>query len=421
MTKSATPAPGSNPRSALRTLIDRVGRQSLVTADQLVFSAVAFAMQAAAIPVSTGAEYGIFTLVMMVQTGQWYIGRAIASEPMLVSRTAGDERSRGAAGSALALGLAVGIGSLIVGLFLDGTAQELLFIQAAASPLLGALDHARYVGYGRDRPLIALGVDGVWFGLLVAALVTVALVDELTPTRVYLLWAATGVLMSAVAIRLTGSPFAFGSVRRWLSDQWRLIPGFLVDAIYLAAGIYATFGMAIWATGLNDYGLLRKAMTPITALTVLFVGIGTALLAHLAGRSAKDVVRAPALVTALAAIVCAVSALIVLVLPADLMGTLLKADWSTLEPVVLFLLVYAFLLASGQTAMVAAKASGRAWVGPRVRTIQLICELALIALLGTQFGVVGAACGMALAWGVGAGIAWVGLTRHARADRAATS
>jgi Na+-driven multidrug efflux pump len=127
-------------------------------------------------------------------------------------------------------------------------------------------------------------------------------------------------------------------------------------------------------------------------------------------------VRAPAIVSLLAAGVCAVGMLIVVVLPSDLMSTLLKADWPTLEPVVLVLLVYALLLASGQTAMVAAKASGRAWVGPRVRTIQLVCELSLIALLGTRFGVIGAASGMALAWAIGASIAWIGLTRHARAD-----
>jgi O-antigen/teichoic acid export membrane protein len=403
----------------LRRLVDRAGYQSLVTVDQLIFSAIAFVVQAAAIPVATDAEYGIFTLVAMVQTGQWYVSRAVTSEPMLVSRTAASKDPkalRPPAATALALGLVIGLCSLIVALFLDGTARDLLLVQAVASPFLGVLDHARYVGYGKQRPLLSLVLDGGWLVIFAAAAATMALVDHLDVTRTYVLWAVTGILATLAAVVTTGAPFSLGSVVGWIKEQRKLIPGFLIDALYLAAGIYATFGMAIWATGLDGYGLLRKAMTPITAMTVLFVGIGNALLAHLAGRSAKDVVRAPAIVSLLAAGVCAVGMLIVVVLPADLMSSLLKADWATLEPVVLILLVYALLLASGQTAMVAAKASGRAWVGPRVRTIQLVCELSLIALLGTRFGVIGAASGMALAWAIGAAIAWIGLTRHARAD-----
>lgn len=418
MTKPETRVDGAAP-SRLRSLLARAGGQSLVTIDQLVFSAIAFAVQAAAIPVSTDAEYGIFTLVMMAQTGQWYIGRALASEPMLVSRTAasGDPKTlRAPAATALALGLFIGVCSLIVGLMLDGTARELLLIQAVASPFVGVLDHARYVSYGKQRPLLAVCLDMGWLLVFVAAAVTFALVDHLDVTRTYLLWAITGVLASFVAVALTGAPFALRAVRGWIRDQRKLIPGFLIEALYLAAGIYATFGMAIWATGLDEYGLLRKALTPITAMTVLFIGIGNAMLAHLAGRSAKDVVRAPAVVSLLAAGVSALGMLVVVVLPADLMSTLLKADWGRLEPVVLILLVYALLLASGQTAMVAVKASGRAWFGPRVRTIQLVCELALIALLGVRYGVVGAAIGMTLAWVIGAAIAWFGLIRNARAD-----
>lgn len=423
VTKPPTPVDGRAP-SWFRRLVDRAGYQSLVTVDQLLFSAIAFVVQAAAIPVSTDAEYGIFTLVVMVQTGQWYIGRAIASEPMLVSRTAAatDPKAlRPPAATALTLGLVIGVCSLLVALFLDGTARDLLLIQAVASPFLGVLDHARYVGYGKQRPLVSLVLDGGWLLAFAATAATFALADHLSPTRTYAMWAITGILATLVAVALTGGPFSLGSVVGWIKEQRKLIPGFLIDALYLAAGIYATFGMAIWATGLDGYGLLRKAMTPITAMTVLFVGIGNALLAHLAGRSAKDVVRAPAIVSLLAAGVCVAGMLVVVVLPADFMSGLLKADWSTLEPVVLVLLVYALLLASGQTAMVAAKASGRAWVGPRVRTIQLACELALIALLGTQFGVIGAATGMALAWAIGAAIAWIGLTRHARADNAASA
>ena len=138
------------------------------------------------------------------------------------------------------------------------------------------------------------------------------------------------------------------------------------------------------------------------------------LLAHLAGRHPGEAIKAPLIVSALAAAACGLAALVVWVVPAPVMRGLLHTDWSAVRPVVLILLVYVFGLATGQAAITAAKATGRAWVGARVRTVELCCELALVALLGSRYGAAGAAAGMAAAWGVGAAVAWTGLARHAR-------
>ncbi len=94
------------------------------------------------------------------------------------------------------------------------------------------------------------------------------------------------------------------------------------------------------------------------------------------------------------------------------MTTALGTPWDGLRPVVLLLLTYAFLLATAQTAMVAAKASGRAWLGPRVRTVQFVTELALVASLGLWLGVIGVALGMTIAWLIAALLAWGGVLRH---------
>jgi hypothetical protein len=396
---------------------------AVMTVDQLVFSAIAFALQAAAIPVSTDAEFGVLSLVMMIQTGQWYVGRALASEPMVVSRTAAGgrlDRLRGSAATALGLGLVVGLAAAGIGLALDGPARTLLLIQAVASPFLAVLDHSRYVTYGRGKPLQALALDGAWLVLFGIGVAVVAVMGGSSGISAYLIWAGTGIVVALAAVVVTGvSPLALRGVRGWVVEQRRLIPGFLVDATYLAAGTYATFAVAIWAVGLDDFGLLRKAFTPVTALTVLFVGIGNAMLAHLAGRSPREVVRTPLKVLVLAGVISTLCALAVLVAPAGLMTTVLQTDWSKVLPLVLILLVYAFFLASGQTAMVAAKATGRAWLGPRVRTVELACELILVATFGLWLGVTGVAVGMATAWLIAAGLSWYGLLRHAKTDEAA--
>ncbi|MGM1061128.1 hypothetical protein [Saccharothrix sp. Mg75] len=399
--------------AGLRALAATGVRQSAVAIDQLLFSAITFAVQMVAAPVSTDAEFGVFSLVAIVQIGQWYLSRALAAEPLLVSKTVGDDRARqGAAATSLALGLLVGVGCLAVGLALDGPARTLVLVQALASPFAGLLDHARYVAYARGAAVKALGLNAAWLLLFLGGVGGVALVGALGASSTYLVWALGCVPVAVAAVLLTGSPFAFGAVRSWLRDRRDLLPGFLIDAVYLTAGTWATFGVTALVTGIDGLGLLRKALVPVTALTVLFIGISNALLAHLAGRPAREVVRAPMLVSAGAAAVSAVFALLALVAPADLMTAALGTPWDGLRPVVLLLLAYAFLLATGQTALVAAKASGRAWLGPRVRTVQFVSEVALVAVLGLWLGVVGVALGMTTAWLVAAVLAWAGVLRH---------
>lgn len=396
----------------LRALAGTAVRQSAVTIDQLVFSAITFAVQLVAAPVSTDAEFGVFSLVAIVQIGQWYLGRAIAAEPLLVSKAVanGDARGvRGAAATSLLLGVAIGLVCLVVGLLLDGPARTLLLIQALASPFTAVLDHGRYVSYARQRPFRALALDGAWLVLFLGAVGVTVLVGELDASSTYWLWALSAVPVAAAGAWLTGGPFGFGAVRGWLRDRRSLLPGFLIDAVYLTAGTWATFGVTAWVVGLDGLGLLRKALVPVTALTVLFIGISNALLAHLAGRTAREVVRAPMLVSGLAAVVSLVFAGLALIAPADLLTAALGTPWDGLRPIVLVLLAYAFLLATAQTALVAGKASGRAWLGPRVRTVQFVTEVALVALLGVWLGVIGVALGMAVAWLTAAALAWGGL------------
>lgn len=389
--------------------------QSAVALDQLVFSAITFAVQLVAAPVTTDAEFGVFSLIAIVQIGQWYLGRAIGAEPLLVAKTVGSNDTRGVRGAAAAsllVGVAISVGCLVVALFVSGPARTLLLIQAFASPFTAVLDHSRYVNYAKQKPVRALFTDASWLVLFLAAVGTTILVGELNATGTYLLWALACVPLTLVAVALTGTPLAFGAVKDWVRSRRALLPGFLIDAVYLTAGTWATFGVTAVVTGLDGLGLLRKALVPVTALTVLFIGISNSLLAHLAGRTPREVVRAPMLVSAAAAVVSGMAALLTLVLPSGLMSTALGTPWDGLRPVVLLLLVYAFLLATAQTAMVAAKASGRAWLGPRVRTVQFVTELTLVASLGWWLGVIGVALGMTVAWLVAAGLAWGGVLRH---------
>ena len=387
-------------------------RQAGIAIDQLVFSAITFALQIVAALVSDLADFGVFSLIAIVQIGQWYLGRALTAEPLLVSQTAGDDRKlRGAGATSLAFGLLVGALCALVAIPFSGLTRDLLLIQAVIAPFTAVLDHSRYVLYAKKRAGTAIALDASWLGLFIAIAAVWSVVGKLSATTTYLVWALAAVPVTLAAVAVTVTPLALSHVREWLKEQRKLIPGFLIDAGYLTLSTWATFGVALIVTGADGLGLLRKALIPVTALIVLFIGISNALLAHLAGRSAREVIRPPVMIAGLAGAVCAVTAVLLLVLPDSLLTLALGTPWDQLQTVVLILLGYAFLQTSAQAAMVAAKATGRAWLGPRVRTVEFVFEVGLGAALGVAFGVVGIAVGMTVAWLIANAFAWLGLLR----------
>lgn len=385
--------------------------------DQVLFSGLTFCISIALLPVTDSAAYGLFQLVLQAQIGQWYLGRAVSSEPLLVSRAIDDPGMRhGAAATSLAFGLAAGVLSLVLALFVDPLTRTLLLIHAVASPVAAVFDHSRYVLYAEGRPFRAVGVTSIWLFGYVAVVAGLLLTDGLTMYSGYLGWVAPAAVAAVVGALVAGDPWGLSRIPAWLRAQRRLIPGFTVDAAYLAFGISATFALSTVILGLAGFGTLRKALLPVTALIVLFIGVGNALLAHLTAGGPDDdprrFVRGPLLASGFAALITVPCAAAVLLAPPELMTAAMREPWEQLRPLILILLGYALLLTTGQLALVSAKAAGRAWVGPRVRTAQLIAELALVALLGGFHGVRGVAVGMTLAWLFAAALAWHGLLRN---------
>jgi O-antigen/teichoic acid export membrane protein len=395
--------------------------QALVALDQLVFSAISFAIQITLVPVTSAALFGVFQLVLQVQIGQWFFGRAFSSEPMLVSRSAGrPDALRGAAATAVLFGTAVGIGCLLVALLLSGPGRYLLLMMAAAAPVTALHDYARYAAYTRGRPGRAILMDGGWLLGYAAVVTLLKITGTLTAYSGFGAWIAVAVVVTVVGVpRTAGWPFEFGKVRGWLREQRRIIPGYAIEGAYLAFGISATFTVATVMIGLDGFGLLRKALLPVTVLLVLFLGIGNALLARLAGREHHEVIRGPVVATGLAAGLAAIGALLTVVLPDGLMTVALGESWSVLRPAVLILIGYAVLQTATHLAVVGCKASGRPWVGPRVRTVQLVVELGLVTLLGHRYDLLGVCAGMTIAWAVAGAIAWSSLIFHPGRDVAA--
>ena len=392
-----------------------------ITADQLAFSAAAFLLQFAGAHSSGNAAFAGFSLVTLIQTGQWYMSRAAASEPVLVGRhlhgngaVVAAQRSMNAA---LLIGLVGSLVSLGGAVVTDGPLRWLFLMQAVASPIAAIFDHARYLLLASSRAVHALLLDVVWTLTLLVAVAVLLVTGNLTPVTVFLSWGLALVVPTAIGYKLSGVrlPVPGRDLRTWITQNRNLVPGFVTDAAFLTFGIYVTFAVVWLVTGSDNLGLFRKALIPVTVLNVVMMGITTVLLTHLTQRAHRaTTLKVPMLATVAGGLVALVGVLIMLVAPANLVEALFSASWAQMRPLVFVLMLYGFMQLVTMNAVTFAKSHGRSWVGPRVRAFEAVVEVTLVGVFGSLFGIIGVPWALVAAWGLASPIAW----RAALASRA---
>jgi hypothetical protein len=392
-----------------------------ITLDQLAFSAAAFLLQFAGAHSSGNAAFAGFSLVTLIQTGQWYMSRAAASEPVLVGRHLHGSGAATAAqrsmNAALLIGLVGSLVSLAGAAVSDGPLRWLFLMQAVASPVAAIFDHARYLLLASGRAVHALLLDAVWTVTLLVAVAVLLVSGDLTLVTVFLSWGLALVVPTAIGYKLTGVrlPVPGRELRAWIGQNRNLVPGFVADAAFLTFGIYVTFAVVWLVTGSDNLGLFRKALIPVTVLNVVMMGITTVLLTHLTQRAHRaTTLKVPMLATVAGGLVALVGVLIMLVAPANLIETLFSASWAQMRPLVFVLMLYGFMQLVTMNAVTFAKSHGKSWVGPRVRAVEAIVEVTLVGVFGSLFGIIGVPWALVAAWGLASPIAW----RAALASRA---
>jgi O-antigen/teichoic acid export membrane protein len=391
-------------RAGARRVVLRAGWG---VADQGLCSLASLAVGALVARSVAPASFGAFGLAFSTYLIVVGACRALVAEPLVVRFSAGDDgewraATRAATGSALLLGVAAGLGCVLVGSAAGGLFGRALLALGVVLPGLVLQDTWRYAFFAAGRGRRAFTNDLAAAAALPAL---AALSGGPHPVGLFVLvWGAAGTLAALIGslqARLVPAPIAGLS---WLRGQRDLSLPYLGEFAALGAGEAALFGVAGLA-GLAAAGALRAGQILLGPLRVLFLGVrlvavpeGVRLLADPRSRPRATAV----LLSAILAGVALAWGAVLLVLPSSLGESLVGRSWSEARHVIVPLCL----------AMAGTGAVTGAFVG--LRALAAARRSLRSRLLVTPFMVAGTLAGAAVAgapgtaWGA-ALVTWLSL------------
>ena len=261
------------------TLSARIRQVALRTgwgvADQALSSVVNLTVGALVARAVSPASFGAFGLVFSTYLIVLGALRALVSEPLVVRFSARETEewrpaTRAATGSALVLGVAVGVGCVLVGSATGGVFGQALLALGVVLPGLVLQDTWRFAFFAAGRGRSAFVNDLA----AASALPALVVLSETTHSvgLLVLAWGAAGscaALVGALQARLAPAPLAGPS---WIRSQRDLAFPYLGEFAALGAGEAALFGVAGLA-GLAAAGALRAGQILVGPLRVLFLGV----------------------------------------------------------------------------------------------------------------------------------------------------
>jgi len=244
-------------------------------ADQGLSSFLNLAVGALVARAVSPASFGAFGLMFSTYLIVLGACRALVAEPLVVRFSAQEDAewrsaARAATGAALALGIAVGVGCVLVGLASGGVFGRALLALGVVLPGLLLQDTWRFAFFAAGRGRQAFVND---LAAAAALPVLAALAETTHAVGLFVLaWGAAGTcaaLVGGLQARLLPAPIAGPS---WIRSQRDLAFPYLGEYAALGAGEAALFGVAGLA-GLAAAGALRAGQILVGPLRVLFLGV----------------------------------------------------------------------------------------------------------------------------------------------------
>lgn len=394
-------------------------RLSLVTVDQVLSSVSNVLALIWAAHALAPADFGRFSLVMMIYWVAQIALRGTISTTVLVHPEDADTRPRAVLASAAALSGATGVLCLLAGWALVATGSELgwpVVAMGVTLPLLLIHDVGRYLAIARQRPAGAIVLDTIWIVLLVAGFAAAFVLDESDLTWIVLAWAVPGSIAAMVVFVQYGAPA--GPWRSWLRERWDFSWRSLVSGLSASGTALLTASLMTLVSDALAVAAFRAATLLAAPSTAVQMAVATSAAADVArdrdvpGAYWKHLRRAIAIST-----VVGVVNLVVLVFLPDAAGRAVLSDsWDVVEPLMLAVSLKVLLM-SAQSGVRAAL------IGRHHIQVAMWTDVVSIVLVGVTM-VVGAALGDAegALWGmaVGTGIStvcwWIALAWKGRGD-----
>jgi len=395
-------------------------------ADQSLSSLTNFALGVLAARTLPSANFGAFALVFAAYVIGLGAARAITSEPFSIrfSAVSQAEWKNGAAltsGTALVVGVVVGLSCILAALIVGGSLGSGLVALGATMPGLLLQDTWRFILFSRSRGAAAFSNDLFWAVALFVGVTILLATGAESVGLLVLIWGGAGTLAGLFGLLQTSVLPLPGRSLQWLREQKDLVPRFLGElAVMSVVGQVTVFGLGAIA-GLAEAGALRAGQLLLGPLNVLYLGLSVVAVpegVRALRVSARRLLRICRRLSVFF-VMCALGLGTAMWALPDQMGTaLLRGNWMGAHRVVLPLAV----AMAGFGAVLGAGIGLRALAAARLslRARLLVAPLSLMGGLGgaATSGATGAAWGLALAAVGGAGVWWGyflrGLREHGR-------
>ena len=370
-------------------------------ADQALSSLTNFALGILVARSVSTADLGAFGLALVTYWSALAVGRSISSQPLVIRYTAviASEWRQGTAaatGTMVAVGLATGVVSVVLGWLIGGALGDAFFALGVSLPGLLLQDCWRYAFLADGRGRSAFVNDLVWTIVMFPALIAVIVSGATGVLWLMLAWGGSATLAALFGILQAGVAPAPTRAGWWLRLQRDLAARYAGEAVVnmglrqIGAYVVATIG------GLVVTGTLRAGDLLLSPLNFVFQGVhlvgipeGVRALGHSYRRLVMFTI---ALSSVLAGVVLAWGVFLFL-LPEEIGVAVLQGAWDPARSVVLPI---AIGLAFGGVAT-------GATIGLRVlaaaqRSLRMTAFGSVTALVGVVVGVIaGGAQGVAWA------------------------
>jgi O-antigen/teichoic acid export membrane protein len=389
-------------------------RFGLGVADQILSSLTNFAVSFFVARSAGTVGLGVFGLAFATYTIVLGISRALNTEPLVVRHSTASlaewrEATAAATGAALGLGVIVGVGCLLAGVALDGTASSVFLALAIGFPGLLLQDSWRWAFVASGRAGLAATNDLVWAVVMlptVALLVGTGRASSATVTLAWVGAASVAAFLGLAQARIVPRPGQMTSWWRRNRDLGsRYLIEFLVGGVATELVFYAVGGIA----GIVAVGSLRAAWLILAPLNIVLMGLmlvsvpeGARLLRESVTRLERACVRISAFL-----MLCVLGwGGVTFVIPASWGRRFLGETWTAGHRLLLPIIVYTLASALSNGAWIGLRAlqSARRGLAARVVNGPLVISAGVVG--AWVAGDRGAAWGMAAGNVVGAAVWW---------------
>ena len=373
------------------------------------------------------SAFGAFSLCFIIYAIVVGVSRGLVSDPLTVrygdaSASSYDAARRGAAGSALIAGLAVGFVLLAVAQTQSEAIREPLVALALCMPGLLLQDAIRFSFITEGNPRRAAANDFVWAVLQLGAVAWLLYGDTSSAGPFVLAWGGAAVGAALYGIAQTRALPAFGSALRWMREHTDLSWFYVAEYLATLGSLQLALLIIGAIAGVDAVGALRGAAVVLGPLNILTFGAFAFSVPELVRRRGLPLqrhVQLAGLISGTLLVAVALWSTVMLVLPTSAGVELLGDTWLAARAV----LAPTALLIAGTAACLGPLCTLRAFGAARQSFLVSLLVATLLLTLGT-IGVMvdeaeGAAVGFATAQWTAVPVIWIVMVRTVRARQAA--